>query len=542
MTYKSTSAMKPQATKAFLSLMIAVLLDLNQYDVKKKLSNELKAWQSHAADFTTKFGLRRIMTKVMNAMALHPIIPDEVALELHKALKAAMPAIDREQDITTEQLKFLKDVSTNLRTSSESSWIRIHDHVRMLGVPHYNQIFIKDDAVSSNEVKKAAADAQAVCKKLGLLGKTWLPQERAISLRTENEALFKKYSAAVKILNANYKTQLYNFVRLSGRDRVPIDEIRAYFDKAGVPHNLPIGFKGGSLDDKGNAYTEDGLQLDRTPFGEVRMNPKYVVGQDNTYVMNGVDHKHRYRTLSFWTKNKVARHDKVREFLKTEAQHRRAWISDLTNKGKDGVMSTIVEIIYSTSGRIGGKENATAGEPTYGVSTLLCKHVKITPKLIIFNYPGKKGAPQDGSIKIDNPTAKRVAANLQKYMEGKGPNDVVFETSGKPVNRAMVNTYLRSKGVEISIHRFRQLAGTKATMEVLKKSPFVKRDAPKQAEVEKWFKEEAKYVGEILHHRTGDKVTAMTAVKSYIEPEIISEFFVGLGLRVPKWVPKSSTQ
>ena len=80
-------------------------------------------------------------------------------------------------------------------------------------------------------------------------------------------------------------------------------------------------------------------------------------------------------------------------------------------------------------------------------------------------------------------------------------------------------------------------------MQILRSSPFKKSQNPTQAAVEKWIKEEMKQVGEVLHRRTGSgenqKVTDMTAMNAYISPEILVEFFDDLGLRVPRWVPKT---
>jgi DNA topoisomerase IB len=161
----------------------------------------------------------------------------------------------------------------------------------------------------------------------------------------------------------------------------------------------------------------------------------------------------------------------------------------------------------------------------------------IKPGMVEFNYSGKKAAEQHHEFKTTTVEGKKVGAVLKELVKGKGANDLVFTYGGKPVGRSSVNSYLRSLGIEITAHKFRQLAGTKIAMGVLGKAPFKAADMPKQAAVDKWVKEELTKVGTVLHHRSGTKITAMTAIKSYIDPSVITSFYEKLKLRTPRWVP-----
>jgi hypothetical protein len=76
-------------------------------------------------------------------------------------------------------------------------------------------------------------------------------------------------------------------------------------------------------------------------------------------------------------------------------------------------------------------------------------------------------------------------------------------------------------------------------MAMLSKCPLTKGSVT-QAQADKWVKESLTKVGDALHHRSGTKVTAMTAIKSYIDPGLLVNFYEDLGLRVPKWVPSSA--
>jgi DNA topoisomerase IB len=46
--------------------------------------------------------------------------------------------------------------------------------------------------------------------------------------------------------------------------------------------------------------------------------------------------------------------------------------------------------------------------------------------------------------------------------------------------------------------------------------------------------EEATKIGEMLMHRNGEEFTGMTSIKSYIDPQVIVEFFQSLDLHPPK--------
>jgi DNA topoisomerase IB len=224
---------------------------------------------------------------------------------------------------------------------------------------------------------------------------------------------------------------------------------------------------------------------------------------------------------------------------------RKKWVKDLSNPDpKTQAMAAMVEIIYLTQARIGGSSTNKEGEDRFGLSTLLVKHVKKTPKGMKFDYTGKKSTAQHHELVGNSPTTRKVMSIISELTSGKKPDDLVFTIHGKRILGSMVNRYLRSLGVPkgITVHKFRHTAGTQLALNILKKSPFKKSEHPAQTAVEKWVKEEMKAVGEILHHRTGtgdkQKVTGMTAINAYISPEVLKSFFNNLGLRTPKWVPK----
>lgn len=537
--FKSLST-ESRSTDAFISVLLILVLRLNEYDVKS-FTAEFKTWVGLSSEFTKAFGLAKTFTKIVNSFMLKGSFSEELALELGKVLKDKKAMFERDTTVTHGQLSLINDIGLNLRTASESAWNRIHKNVSILRNPKLSSIFVLDDEQhvggGETDLKAAAKALPAVIQKaVGRSGHFLTPDE-AQKLRLDNPELFSKYAKLVKVVNAAVKRETFNYVRSTGKPMVGVEDLRSYLNKKGIPNNLPTGFVGGQFDEFGKAYTREGRLIDRIPIGIVKMNPKYNPDEENTYVMRGVDHRVTYRTTSFTQSLKEERHSLVKEFLEEESKYRAMWLKDLDKKGsKDQLLAAMVELIYATSARIGGVGNESKGEPTYGMSTLQVSHLKLKPNLIAFDYVGKKNAPQPAKYQVKDHVSKRVLSIVEKLVADKKPSENVWTYKGKPINRAMVNTYLKSKGIKLSIHRFRQLAGTKLAMMLMSKAPFKKSDHPKQSEVEKWFKEEMKKVGELLHHRNGENVTGMTAVKSYISPEEVVSFFTRVGLRKPKFL------
>ena len=367
------------------------------------------------------------------------------------------------------------------------------------------------------------------------------PKDRTELIKDPSKQdLLLQYNALMKPVNATIKPAIAAYVRNSKESLVSIDVMRADFDRIGQPHNLPVGFVGGQIDEKGKMYTKEGLQLDKEPFGKVVMNANYDPETNNTYVLRSARvHNSRYRTIEMNVANKKARHLKVQDFFDNEVANRAKWVNVLkTASDRTQVLAAMIELMYQTSARIGGKDNSTKGEPTYGLTTLQVRHTKILPKEIEFNYSGKMSHEQELHYPTIKAEAKIVRQILTSLVKGKGPDDLVFTWNNKPITDAMARAFLTSLGINVSPHKFRHLAGTKMAMAILKTLPFKKADKPSQAAVEKWIKEAFLPIGAHLHHATGTgKIVSSTALKSYIDPELVANVFTDLGLRRPNFIP-----
>lgn len=525
-----------ESTNSFISSCLVLLLHLNEHETKQ-FQQEFKQWVKEANEFVRAIGATRTFTSLANKYILKKEFTEEDATKLGTLLRDKRALIEKDVTINRRQLRLINDIALNLRTASKAAWDRIHNDVSYLGNSKLNAEFTVDETTTLKDLQEAQAkkEASSIVKKV--TGRTgyFLTPEESKELRENKPELYSKYAQAAKVLNKIVKVAIFNYVRSSGKPRVLIDDLKKHLDSKKIANNLPVGFTGGMMDDKGIAYTKEGLQLDRTPFGIVQMNPKYDPEANNTYVLKGVDHKVVYRTLEFTKSNKLTRHQLVQDFLKNESAHRDKWLADLKADGtKKQILAAMVELMYATSARIGGEKNETKGVKTYGTSTLLVEFIKILPDRIEINYLGKKGTAQPSTYYVKDAISKKVYQIIKKCAEGKGPKDRLFTYKNKPLSAQLLRLYFKALGIKISPHRLRTLAATKMAMKILARAPFKKGQA-KQAQVEKWIKEEFKEIGKMLHHRTGEKVTSSTALKAYIDPEVIKAYFDKLGLRSPSF-------
>lgn len=312
------------------------------------------------------------------------------------------------------------------------------------------------------------------------------------------------------------------------------------------------------------AFTAAGSQLDRLPTGTVRMNPKYDPATDNTFVCMGVgDDKIRYRTMGMKKARRGSHFKNVEHYTKNKDTFRQSWLKDLMKfdpkkdlgrPDRTVVLAALVELLQATSQRIGGKDNKTAGEETFGLTTLKVSHLTIKQSYIEYSYAGKKSATQTSKMSIiGSPEHIRLGQVLRALVEervdkkgkkiaAKKPNDLVFTWRAaaldKPVTDGAVRKYMaEDHELPMGPHGFRHSLATEMAVAILAKSKF-KPGKATQKEVDAWVKEQFKQIGKKLHHRdTKGEVTGVTSIASYVDPSVMHKFYAKLGLRTLKGVP-----
>lgn len=549
---------------AFAASLAVVVLDINDNDVKP-FREQFKLWAGYAQPFATKIGVgpefKALAKRVMKGDDLYG--DDDDVVDFGKAVKGGegRAALNGDTRTSREMVKLIVACARCLAKDDEKAWQYLERNVSILENPRLTSVFLSDDdsAVEIDGVgaSEAAKKMRAVVQKLtgnAVKDGYFINPLKARDYAEKNPAAAEEYKKLKKILDAEVKRLVFRYVRNKAAQMVSIDEVSKFLEKQGVMHNLPRGFTGGQIDENGNFYTAEGKPLASKPMGQVRMNPKYDPAQDNTYVLyvmgygKSEDGKElgpgRVRTTTMLQSNKERRHSQVADFIANEAKIRGKWLKDLDRRGtKEQVMAALVEMMWATSARIGGKGNQSAGEPTYGMTTLQVQHVRIKGQKILFDYTGKKNSPQPATYNLGTTEGRKVKAIVERLIEDAEPTDLLFTFRHREILRHAINKYLKSIGCPMSAHGFRRVKGTQVAMELLRKSPFTAKKAKgekiTEAAVNKWFKEEMKKVGEVLHHRNGENVTGMTAVKSYISPSVVENFYEDLGLRRPSFVPKS---
>lgn len=535
-----------QPVISFVKCLSVMALSLASKDVADLKADFLK-WLDEATPLLKKHGLLRAFKGEVKIFLENKMeFTEEDGIEMAKVLKLALPSFIKDVSIAQEMIAMVRDCNTFFKKDSAPAWSRLSKNVTFLNDTRLAQRFLDDEEEDNGTLGDFKTHDDMVKIVAKLTGRKNDPVLTLNEMRDNREKFPKtveKYSALRKVFVANYKRALLKFVRTSGKTTVDVKVARKYLGSLGCDY-IPKGFVG-QIDEQGRLYTSAGKLISGMLIGEVVMNPSYDPKTDNTYVCYLKANKGQaLRTANFLKSKKAERFEKVNDFIGNVDDHRKGWVADLKSLDKKNeILAAMVETIYQTQARIGGEGNEMDGQPTFGIATLRRKHVKVLADGIEFDYPGKKGTQQHHTLRGNSPASRRVVAIVKELAKNKKPEDYLFTFRAKPIPPQAVNKYLRSKGINVSIHKFRHLAGTKLAMELLKSAPYNKKNVPSQAQAEKWIKEEFKKVGEMLHHRTGSgekqKTTAMTAINSYVDPSVLKNWFAGLGLRVPKWVPKT---
>lgn len=545
---------------SLVSCLAIVVLDINDNPIAE-FRNKYSEWAESAQRFATKYGygpeFRAVSKRVKAGSDLFG--DDDDVTDLGKLIYRNRKAVYADTSISRDMYKLMVMCARCLYKDDDTAWKYIEKHVSILRDARLTSIFLSDEdepiEIDGMNASSASNEMKSVYKKLtGDVPKFGYALNPTLikGYREDNPKLWDEYSRLNKLLNKETKRLVFRFVRNSGKERVPVDAVSKFLDKQGLLHNLPRGFEGGLIDENMEYYTAAGNKLDKAPVGLVRMNPKYDPKSDNTYVLyalvygknekGGDASAGRIRTVSMNQANREKRHAVALDFIDNEKRVRSKWLADLKRKhSKEQILAALVELLWATSARVGGKGNATKGEPTYGLTTLRKSHMKIKNNELYFEYTGKKLSDQSATYNIATPEGRLVGQIVAKLLEQADDGEPVFQFRGKPIIRHAIAKYLKTLGTDMSPHSFRRVTGSKMAMDIIAKNPFSGRKKPvTEREVNAWLKKQMKEVGRVLGHRNGENVSEMVALKSYIAPQIIAQFYDSLSLRPPNFIPSAN--
>ena len=186
---------------------------------------------------------------------------------------------------------------------------------------------------------------------------------------------------------------------------------------------------------------------------------------------------------------------------------------DLASSGltRERVLATIVRLLELTFIRVGNTEYARSNK-SFGLTTLLDRHVQIAGASIVFKFRGKSGKSHE--IRLND---KRLATLVKRCRDVPGQD--LFQYYGDdgtrhPVRSNDVNDYLRSVAEsEFTAKDFRTWNGTLLTAHALLEARVEGRKLTKSAAIDA-VKEVAQQLGN----------TPSVCRKCYIHPAILKSF------------------
>jgi Eukaryotic DNA topoisomerase I, catalytic core len=456
-----------------------------------------------------------------------------------------------EQSFTSQELEVLKALGLYLRTDSEAALAKIQKMAGIVRNPFISSRFAPKE-VGHQDIE----GLRAIVFKLVGRNDTALTLDEAKQVKETHPEEYEVYMQYRREHNQIWKDALVSYIRNSGHETVPYEELLAFLHANGIEHMLPLGFTG-EIDDLGRLYTNNGKLIDGVPnattFPSILMNKMWGKPEGKDFVFQAVRSDGGpgpyFYTLDYKKEASRAKFAKVADLAPKIMSMQKKWFAHVKQfkiTDPTSVEATILEILYEFAARVG-----TPNKPTFGVSTLLVKHASVDPGTgnITLRYLGKDSIKTVHKLMKADPVQKYVIAALMQLLEGKQPKDRIFTvdkgTRKIPVNPSAVNAYWRSLGAEgIGVHKIRTFRGTHLFNELVEKA-MEKPPKDERAALELLTKM-GEQVGKLLNHiRTlasgGTKVTGTTALQNYVDPTAQIHFFRQLGFRIPKFLEKFDT-
>ena len=527
----AAAAAPPGSADAFIKLLIA-LYKAPEYEYGTDFCVKLKKWNIEAQPFLEQYAIKRTFTKILTLLVNGEETADDsyslIVNGCFDALKKKKKSFDKDKGLSKQQLQFLTDVRL-ARNGSESAAKRLMQHAGYFQDSHISRMFLHEDSHTETEVQDTLyQNLEDHVKKYGKVKGNVMPDTVLDKWRAKakelggNLAEHQEYLDMRRQRKAIADKAIANIIRSSGQHILDVEEIREQL--GGVQNDIPKWFVG-KLDDKGNYYTSDDLQLLSKPVGTGTMNKNYTPGSTVYYCQYKAPFAQNTTncyTVQARTEGRVQSFGIVQSMLPELQKYVKKWLPDLA-KGPGslrGVAACVCEIIYQTSARIGSTRAATAGETTYGISTLERRHILFNDQRAIFKYLGKKAGAQKHVIKFDDQRTQMLHGAMDEFLHDRRPKEYVFTFRGKPLSNSQVNGYLRELGFPegFTIHKMRKLKGTGMAMVLMAKCPFGAR--ARDADVNKWIETQCLKIGKELGHMSGENVTATTAIANYIDPAV----------------------
>ena len=521
--------------------------------------------------FSAGSKLKEVRESVLNA-DLHPWLEDITYLRealasvskgktfsmerLGVSLKSFVQEYKSTPDAHELTLTILRAFSMWMRSGNPGAWKVLQDNSHRSVFPSWiSGMFAKKP--SSKPQTTLREELEKVVQTLtGKRGEIIITDpELSKKLKAKYPEQFQEYLRLRRAFNQSWKESMQQFVLNSGKKIVPFTELEDYFEQNDIQTSLPTGFTGG-IDAVGNIYSPDGERLtgglpNKLMFPSVRMND---TGK-GSWIFQAITPDGKganYMYPESYVKNKSAdKFDLVQELIPKLPAIRKRWIEGLKRFSMEEpptVAAVELEILYTFSARIGTLGNTTAGGSTFGISTLLRKHLIFNDKGFILKYKGKDGVDTRHVLRATDPVSKLLLECMKKLAEGKKPSDPLFTyVKGRVQKRLpgnVVNRVFKMLGAgNATVHKLRTVRGTSLFIEECEALFTRKKSFDNISQAKEAFAQIGKKVGAELNHvRRGTdgstKVSAATALHSYIDRAAQITFWKHYGMPLPAYLTK----
>jgi len=457
-----------------------------------------------------------------------------------------------EKSFTSQEIDVLKALGLYLRTDSGAALAKIQ---KMAGIVH--SPFVSSRFAPKQGQQKSDTLRALVFEMVGRED-TALTLDEAKQVKETHPEEYQQYLAYRKEHNQVWKDAVVSYIRKSGHETVPYEELLAYLHANGIDHMLPIGFTG-EIDDLGRLYTNTGKMIDGVPsavtFPTMIMNKQFGKEGGKDFVFQAIRSDGEpgpyFYTSDYKKEAARSKFQHVADLAPKIVSMQKKWFTKVKQfkiTDPTSVAAVILEILYEFAARVGSPNN-----PTFGVSTILVKHCAVDHATgnITIRYKGKDGVSTVHKLVAADPTQKIVIKALLELLEGKQPKDRVFTVDkGErkiPINANVVNAYFKSLGAPegTTVHKLRTFRGTHLFNELMEKA--LEKPPKDERAALAVLTKMGEQVGKLLNHvRTmssgGTRVTGTTALQNYIDPTAQIQFFRTLGYRLPKFLEKFDSE
>lgn len=183
--------------------------------------------------------------------------------------------------------------------------------------------------------------------------------------------------------------------------------------------------------------------------------------------------------------------------------------------GRTKVLATVVHLLETTMIRVGNASYAKENK-SYGLTTLLDRHVKVDGGALRFHFTGKSG--KIWRLKVSDRRIARIVKNCQDI-----PGQHLFqyiddEGAHQPVTSADVNAYLKEvSGKDITAKDFRTWTGTVLAAMALAEFEKVDSQAHAKKNVTRAIEDVSSQLGN----------TPAICRKCYVHPEVLDAYLDG---------------